>query len=313
MSKLDETSRKVQAAASAPQDEVTAARDIRTLVAFLDSIIDNIPAMVFVNNAETLRYERFNRAGEELTGLKRDNMFGHDDFSLFPSEQARFFQEKDREVLENKLLVDIPEEPFQTPNGVRWLHTRKIPILGPAGEPRYLLGISEDITDRKTAEERRLTAHRELERSVDERAAREHLAVLLLEEARLIGGEERAVVAPHQLLAREARELLARAVEALVAQRLGVLDEDDRGDVVDDRVEEAAQRSGVARRADDRRVGSGSGLSTRLVRLRHGAAQCRSPRHWCLHPASLRKRHYSPCLDKRNDSYSAHFPRGIGR
>ena len=65
MSKLDETSRKVQAAASAPQDEVTAARDIRTLVAFLDSIIDNIPAMVFVKNAETLRYERFNRAGEE--------------------------------------------------------------------------------------------------------------------------------------------------------------------------------------------------------------------------------------------------------
>jgi PAS domain S-box-containing protein len=169
VSKLDETSRKVQAAASAPQDEVTAARDIRTLVAFLDSIIDNIPAMVFVKNAETLRYERFNRAGEELTGLKRDNMFGRDDFSLFPADQARFFQEKDREVLENKLLVDIPEEPFQTPNGVRWLHTRKIPILGPAGEPRYLLGISEDITDRKTADDRRDEAHRQLERSVDER------------------------------------------------------------------------------------------------------------------------------------------------
>jgi PAS domain S-box-containing protein len=169
VTKLDETSRKVQPPATPQQDEVAAARDIRTLVAFLDSIIDNIPAMVFVKNAETLRYERFNRAGEELTGLKRDNMFGHDDFSLFPSEQARFFQEKDREVLENKILVDIPEEPIQTPNGVRWLHTRKIPILGPGGEARYLLGISEDITDRKTADDRREEAHRQLERSVNER------------------------------------------------------------------------------------------------------------------------------------------------
>jgi PAS domain S-box-containing protein len=168
VSKLDETSRKLTPG-STPADEVSAARDIRTLVAFLDSIIDNIPAMVFVKDAQTLRYERFNRAGEALTGLKRDEMFGRDDQSLFPEEQARFFQAKDREVLEGRTLVDIPEEPIQTPSGIRWLHTKKIPILGPGGAPRYLLGISEDITDRKTAEERRLTAHRELERSVDER------------------------------------------------------------------------------------------------------------------------------------------------
>ena len=68
VSKPDETSRK---APPAPvPDEVGAARDARTLVAFLDSIIDNIPAFVFVKNAETLRYERLNRAAEELAGIK---------------------------------------------------------------------------------------------------------------------------------------------------------------------------------------------------------------------------------------------------
>jgi two-component system, cell cycle sensor histidine kinase and response regulator CckA len=152
-------------------DELSGARDIRTLNSFLDSIIEHIPAMVFVKDAETLRYERFNRAGEELTGLSREAMLGKDDFDFFPATQARFFQEKDREVLASRRLVDIPEEPIQTPQGERWLHTKKIPILGPSGVPRYLLGISEDITDRKTADERRLETHRQLERSVDERTA----------------------------------------------------------------------------------------------------------------------------------------------
>jgi len=151
-------------------DELSGARDIRTLNSFLDSIIEHIPAMVFVKNAATLRYERFNRAGEELTGRSRDDMLGKDDVALFP-EEAPFFQEKDREVLAHRRLVDIPEEPITTPNGVRWLHTKKIPILSPSGEPRYLLGISEDITDRKTADERRVEAHRQLERRVDERTA----------------------------------------------------------------------------------------------------------------------------------------------
>jgi PAS domain S-box-containing protein len=152
-------------------DELSGARDIRTLNSFLDSIIEHIPAMVFVKDAATLRYERFNLAAEELTGRSRDAMLGNDDRALFPPEEARFFQEKDREVLAQRRLVDIPEEPITTPSGVRWLHTKKIPILSPSGEPRYLLGISEDITDRKTADERRGEAHRQLERRVDERTA----------------------------------------------------------------------------------------------------------------------------------------------
>ena len=42
--------------------------ETRTLNKFLDSIIENIPAMVFVKDARDLRFERFNRAGEELLG-----------------------------------------------------------------------------------------------------------------------------------------------------------------------------------------------------------------------------------------------------
>ncbi len=48
-----------------------------------------------------------------------------------------------------RVVLDIPEEPIATKNGQRWLHTRKVPLLDEAGRPRYLLGISEDITERK--------------------------------------------------------------------------------------------------------------------------------------------------------------------
>jgi signal transduction histidine kinase/ActR/RegA family two-component response regulator len=52
-------------------------------------------------------------------------------------------------VLASGLLLDIPEEPIQTrAHGTRLLHTKKIPLLDECGNPRYLLGISEDITER---------------------------------------------------------------------------------------------------------------------------------------------------------------------
>ncbi|HUS68514.1 MAG TPA: ATP-binding protein [Kofleriaceae bacterium] len=119
---------------------------------FLDAVVENIPAMIFVKDAERLSFVRFNRAGEQLLGLPRAELLGKNDHDFFPPDEAAFFQAKDRETLVGKRLVDIPEEEIQTGNGTRWLHTRKVPILDEQGEPRYLLGISEDITDRRASD-----------------------------------------------------------------------------------------------------------------------------------------------------------------
>jgi PAS domain S-box-containing protein len=120
---------------------------------FLTGIIENIPIMLFVKDATDLRFVRFNKAGEELLGYSRDEMIGKNDHDLFPKEQADFFTEKDRQVIEGKTPMDIPEEMIRTrTHGERILHTRKIPIISSNGEPRFLLGISEDITDWKHQE-----------------------------------------------------------------------------------------------------------------------------------------------------------------
>ncbi len=144
-------------------------KDPAALGAFLDSIIEHMPAMVFLKDAEHLRFQRFNRAGEVLLGLRREDMLGKSDHDFFSPEQANFFVEKDRAVLREKGLTDIPVEPINTPHGVRYLHTRKIPLLDARGEPTHLLGISIDITERKQAEEVLRSSHGLLEQRVAER------------------------------------------------------------------------------------------------------------------------------------------------
>jgi PAS domain S-box-containing protein len=133
---------------------------------FLDSMIENIPNMIFVKEARDLRFIRLNRAGEDLLGFPSDELIGKNDYDFFPADQAERFISADRKTLRNRNLVDIPEETIQTnKKGARILHTKKIPILDTAGEPAFLLGISEDITEAKKTQEALLQAQEEAERA----------------------------------------------------------------------------------------------------------------------------------------------------
>lgn len=120
----------------------------------LNMVVENVPLMIFLKEAKDLRYILFNRAGEDLLGYSRVDLLGKSDLDFFPAEQAAFFMGKDREVLNGETgFGDIPEEPILTAGkGIRLLHTRKVCVRDNAGVTKYLLGISEDITERKQAE-----------------------------------------------------------------------------------------------------------------------------------------------------------------
>jgi two-component system, NarL family, sensor histidine kinase UhpB len=127
--------------------------ELRRSEVFLESIVENIPHMIFVKDAGQLKFVRFNKAGEELLGHVREELLGKSDYEFFPKDEADFFTAADRDVLHSCKVLDVPEEPILTKRkGLRFLHTKKIPILDENGQPRYLLGISEDITERKRAE-----------------------------------------------------------------------------------------------------------------------------------------------------------------
>jgi two-component system, cell cycle sensor histidine kinase and response regulator CckA len=147
------------------EDEVTRTQS------FLNSIIEHVPAMIFVKDAKELRFERLNRAGEELLGRSREELLGKNDFDFFPPEQAEAFVKRDRETLAGHEVVNIAQEPIDVQSGRRWLSTRKVPVHDAQGKPEYLLGISLDITARKQAETELQAAHDLLERRVAERTA----------------------------------------------------------------------------------------------------------------------------------------------
>ena len=101
---------------------------------FLDSLVENLPSMIFVKDAKDLRFVRVNRACEDLLSQSREDLIGRNDYDLFPKGQADFFTAKDREVLASGKLLDITEEPIQTKHAAtRLLHTKKIPLLDANG------------------------------------------------------------------------------------------------------------------------------------------------------------------------------------
>ncbi len=173
------------------EDELRRAKDSLEVIAsgkalelqqtnsFLDSLIENIPNMIFVKDAENLSFVRFNKAGEELLGLSRTELIGKNDFDFFDREQAEQFQSFDRKVLAEGKILDIPEEPITSKTlGHRLLHTKKIPLRDSDGIPRYLLGISEDITEQKVAAEANIQRLREQIVAKESERAQERLLFL---------------------------------------------------------------------------------------------------------------------------------------
>ena len=165
---------------------------LRESKALVDAVVENVPLMIFLKEAKDLRFVIFNRAGEELLGYDRTALFGRNNLDLFPPGEAEQFMTKDREVLEGDAgFLDIPEEPITTAKkGVRLLHTRKVCIRGADGTTKFLMGISEDITERKKSEDLLKRFSEELEEKVRERTDQLQVANLDLE--REVGEHERA-------------------------------------------------------------------------------------------------------------------------
>ncbi len=139
--------------------------EVRETRSLLNSIVENIPHMIFIKDAKHLRFVQINHAGEKILGLSRFELMGKNDHDLFPKAEADFLVARDRAALESGRPLDIPQEPVQTAEGNLTLHARKIPLFGPDGKPQYLLGIGEDITNQIEGQESISQAKDEAERA----------------------------------------------------------------------------------------------------------------------------------------------------
>lgn len=132
--------------------------ELKSARGFLNSVVENLPLGVFAKDASSLKFVLWNKAGEAIAGVTSQEAIGKNDYDIYPKEQADVFTAQDREILTShhnqSTVKEIAEEPIQTRHkGMRILHTRKVPILDAAGHPQYVLGITEDITERRQVDE----------------------------------------------------------------------------------------------------------------------------------------------------------------
>jgi diguanylate cyclase (GGDEF)-like protein/PAS domain S-box-containing protein len=122
---------------------------------FLDSIIENMPVSVAVKDARDRCYVLINRTAEAIFGIARGDLIGRRAQEPANKEAANDLFPLADEALRTRELQTIGEHVVHTShNGTRVLTTRNLSIPDETGEQRYLLSLSEDITERKQAEAR---------------------------------------------------------------------------------------------------------------------------------------------------------------
>ena len=119
---------------------------------FLDTILDSVPAPIFVKDASQRRYILVNRAGEEFWGVSRESMIGTTSHDMFAKAEADLITAREDQLLQaDQVLID--ERQINTPrNGQRSIVSKRTAVRDKDGNAQYIVGVIEDVTERKRVE-----------------------------------------------------------------------------------------------------------------------------------------------------------------
>ena len=118
----------------------------------LRTVIDHAPMRVFWKD-QNLRYLGCNPVFAHDAGKTYpEELIGKDDFEMGWADQAERYRDDDRAVMASAVARLSYEEQQTTPDGrTIWLRTSKAPLLDSDGQTMGILGIYEDITERRRA------------------------------------------------------------------------------------------------------------------------------------------------------------------
>ena len=131
--------------------------ELRRVRNYLDLVVENLPVLVSVREAETGRFVSLNRAGEQITGLSRHQVVGRTWREVYARQFADLYAELDRKALATGSQVDRPRDVMLRADGKRLtVNQRVVPLFeaepGVESHPRYVMSIIDDLTEEVRAE-----------------------------------------------------------------------------------------------------------------------------------------------------------------
>jgi PAS domain S-box-containing protein len=119
----------------------------------MQAIIDNIPRAVFWKDKE-LRFQGCNKIFANVAGLKSHrDLIGKTDYEMPWKEHGDAYRKDDAEVMNSrKARLDLEERNVNSEGVESWVLTSKVPVMNKHGDVVAVLGMFEDITDRKLKE-----------------------------------------------------------------------------------------------------------------------------------------------------------------
>ncbi len=124
--------------------------NLKNTTDFLNAVLDNLPVSVVIKDAIKQRFIYWNKASEKLFGYNSEEAIGKKCDEIFPLNKI---SPKEWEMLAKGETVERLSEVIENPHyGKRFLHTKKVPLFDDEGVSRYVLRISQDITDRQETE-----------------------------------------------------------------------------------------------------------------------------------------------------------------
>ena len=119
----------------------------------MQTIIDNIPRAVFWKGKD-LRFQGCNKIFAQVAGLKSYlELVGRTDYEMPWKEHGDAYRADDLAVMNSrKARLDLEEKNVNNEGKVSWVLTSKVPVMNKHGEVVAVLGMFEDITERKVKE-----------------------------------------------------------------------------------------------------------------------------------------------------------------
>lgn len=123
--------------------------------AMLQQILDTVPQAIFWKDRASV-YLGCNQVFAQAVNLSSpEQIAGKTDFDLpWPRAEAEAYRADDAEVIASGIATPHIVEPLQQADGRRlWVDTTKLPLRDAHGNVNGVLGVYDDITERKRAEE----------------------------------------------------------------------------------------------------------------------------------------------------------------